>query len=343
MDNSDSKKFVDRVNRRGFLKAGALAGITSSAGCVSSFTGGQSNYPSEDITVIASGTGSLFDFWARGYSQFLSEELEPDVVVENVSGAGGTASASETFNADSDGYTVGTLNIPGQRAAQLTLDVNYELEDMPWIGQLANYPYTLFVNPDSEFQSLDDLRNADRELVFTDPGFGSTSSLVTVIANDIFGIDNYRIVTGFDSGVAALNPVIQGDADARFQIGEPIVDMIEGGDVRPIIALLEESPAYAPDVSNLSDVGGEATTLSNFALQAFIGAPPEVEDSRLDTLRSATDSIGTSDEMQQWAEDNPPLGRGFAYEDSQACAETVSNVGDKIGEYSDLIQERFNQ
>jgi len=96
--------------------------LVGGAGVVSARA--ESNYPSRPITMIVPfAAGGPTDILARLVSQTISPMLGQQVVVEDVTGAGGTIGATRAARADPDGYTMIMGNL-GTHAASLRGDLH---------------------------------------------------------------------------------------------------------------------------------------------------------------------------------------------------------------------------
>ncbi|MBO6803786.1 MAG: tripartite tricarboxylate transporter substrate binding protein, partial [Thalassospira sp.] len=76
-------------------------------------------YPEKKIEIIVGySAGGGTDVMARTVAPFLERYLGDGatVVVKNMPGASGQIGVTEVANADPDGYTLGTFNLPGMMA-----------------------------------------------------------------------------------------------------------------------------------------------------------------------------------------------------------------------------------
>lgn len=341
MEGADKREVkAGSINRRNVLKIGAASTI-GLAGCLSTIRdGGGEEYPSSDIRVITQASGSLFDLWARAFAEFAPDHLDDDlnIIIENVAGA--REASTRAYEADSDGYNFGYYNIPGNLNLQLNFDVQYDVTEVDWLGRAASYEYMLFVNPDLGYDSVDDLREAD-DLTFAPTGPEATDAFLTVLANDRLGIEASSYVSGFDSGLDALTAVERGDADARYQVSPMVTDRIDAGDVQPLLAITDSPVDYAPDVPAVADEGHEE--LAEIRLQAFAGAPPGVDEDRLEFLRNLFEDVHTSSEMEGWASENEPPGLGLSYADAEECSNNLDNLETLITENEQLLEEELSR
>ncbi|MGZ5845708.1 MAG: Bug family tripartite tricarboxylate transporter substrate binding protein, partial [Xanthobacteraceae bacterium] len=78
-----------------FVMLAAVSGVTAQT------------YPSRPVTVIVPfAAGGVTDIVARIVSERMNKALGQSVVIENVSGAGGTIGVTRLFRAAPDGYTL---------------------------------------------------------------------------------------------------------------------------------------------------------------------------------------------------------------------------------------------
>src|SRR3954453_12223261 len=95
--------------------APGLAGIGSAAA---------QSYPSRPITLIVPfPPGGSTDVGARIVADHMSRTLGQQVIVQNVSGAGGTTGSTRAMRADPDGYTI-LMGQMGTHAAAVALYPN---------------------------------------------------------------------------------------------------------------------------------------------------------------------------------------------------------------------------
>src|SRR5262245_43975951 len=109
-----------KLSRRSFLRLAAgppvLSVLTPSARA--------QTYPARPITLIAPfGAGGTTDVIARIVAEQMSRALGTRIVVENVSGAGGTTASMRTMLAKPDGYTIQIGNM-GTHATALAFYPN---------------------------------------------------------------------------------------------------------------------------------------------------------------------------------------------------------------------------
>ena len=104
------------------------------------------------------------DDWGRFVAQYLGKNIpgNPDVVVQNMSGAGTIIAANYIYNiAKPDGLSLGVVN-PGIYIDQLlgAKEVKFDWPKFSWIGSPERLDYVLFMRADTPYKTLADIRKA---------------------------------------------------------------------------------------------------------------------------------------------------------------------------------------
>ena len=130
-----------KFSRRQFLH---LAAGVAALPAVSSIAGAQS-YPSRPITMVApAAPGGASDVIARMIAERMKISLGQPVIVENVTGAGGTIAAGRVARAAPDGYTLSLGNDGSHVMAGVTYALQYDfLNDFEPVALLSTGPFVL--------------------------------------------------------------------------------------------------------------------------------------------------------------------------------------------------------
>lgn len=324
-----------QLNRRKLLQLGGSAAVLSmTAGCIGADD--SEEYPTDNIRlVVPYGPGGGFDTYARGLADHMPDHLGAEVTVDNVEGAGGRTGANEVYRADPDGYTIGLFNVPGMIATQLVEETEYNLNEVSWVGRIGAEPYMILVGSDTDYETVEDLQNADEPIRFAQTGAGATSWLVDVIATQAMDIERNHVM-GYDGSQGMITAVLRGEAEAMSMVYQAVQPQVEDGELRPIVALAEEPPDFAPDTPTAAEVGYE--DLANLGLHYPIGGPPDVDEDRIEILEEALLDTANSEEMEEWGEEVglpiEPLG-------SQETGELINNMNSLIEQYQDLLEEEM--
>lgn len=353
---------TDRIRRRRFLKAtgGTIAvGSAGLAGCLGDEEEPDpmdadddpadddpaeepdedpyANYPEDTVQwVVPYGTGGGFDLYSRFAAEHMPEFLPGDgeIVVENLTGAGGQRGAEEIYRADPDGYTLGIYNIPGMIASQFLTEVEYDVDEMSWIGTFNQAQYGILVPADSEYETLEDLQEAD-EISWGGTGPGATSSLVTFIAAEELGIPS-DFVFGYEGGEEARAGMLRGEVDARMNDFPAAESFVRDGEMRFIVALSADPPDWI-DAPTVVDEGYD--DLAELGLSFMATAPPGIDDELQEVLSDAfLDALDTP-EAQEFAEDTDRPINPLGPEETRQAVEAASGL---VDQYQDTLEEHMN-
>ena len=102
-------------------------------------------YPSRPITlVVPLGVGGSTDVIARIMAEGMRDVLEPAIVVENTTGAGGTIGVGRVARAAPDGYTLGIGQWGTNVASGAIYPLQFDLvEDFEPVGLIATQPFLI--------------------------------------------------------------------------------------------------------------------------------------------------------------------------------------------------------
>ena len=96
----------------------ALFTLTAALGFVATAAQAQGTYPTRPITLVVPFTaGGTTDVVARFMADHMGRTLGQQLVVENVTGAGGTVGVTRVAKAEPDGYTILMGNLGTQAAS----------------------------------------------------------------------------------------------------------------------------------------------------------------------------------------------------------------------------------
>ena len=149
-------------------------------------------YQGKTITFITgSPAGDLFDLYVRTVGQFLVKHIpgNPDVIVQNMPGAGHIIAANYVYNiAKPDGLTLaGTL-------ATLYIDqligqpeVKYDWAKFTWIGNAGKSPMLLYMRADSPYKTIDEVRNAKEPPKCGTTGISNSGYVVPKLLEETIG------------------------------------------------------------------------------------------------------------------------------------------------------------
>lgn len=217
-------------------------------------------YPERPITMIVPfAAGGPTDVVARIVSEHMSRTLGQQVVIENVTGAGGTTGITRGAEAEPDGYTImmGHMGTHGAAPA-LYPDLRYDpATDFAPIGLAAGTPIVIVARNDLPADDLDGFiayaKDNEAALNQAHAGVGSVSHSTGTLLNAQLGIEPVAIA--YKGTGPALNDLMAGTVDYMADQIVNVAPQITAGTIKAYaIATPERSPAL-PDVPTTAEAG----------------------------------------------------------------------------------------
>jgi tripartite-type tricarboxylate transporter receptor subunit TctC len=240
------------LHRRAFLRSGAGAAVLAAAGPARAQA-----YPSRSVRIVVPvAAGGANDVTARLISQWLSERLGQQFVVENRPGAGTNVGTEAVIRAPADGYT---LLIAGSNAAINatlfgSLSFNFIRDTTP-IASVVRVPQVMQVNPKLPVRSVPEfIAYAKANPGKIAMGSGGNGSPAHIIG------EYFKLMTGTDlthvpyrGAAPAVTDLIGGQIQVAFTEMATSLGYIRAGNLRALaVTTAERSPALH-DVPTLSE------------------------------------------------------------------------------------------
>jgi tripartite-type tricarboxylate transporter receptor subunit TctC len=166
--------------------------------------------------VVGFGVGGGYDLYARLLAKHLSRHIpgQPNVVVENMEGAGSVRAANYVYEAaPRDGSVIAAVN---QNAPVYQLlggeGARFRAAEVSWLGSLAHSNEVLYTWHTSGVTSLDQAKA--REVVLGAVAVTSDSYIYPTVINGLLGT-RFRIVNGYATGQAVNLAVERGEVMGR--------------------------------------------------------------------------------------------------------------------------------
>jgi tripartite-type tricarboxylate transporter receptor subunit TctC len=256
-------------------------------------------YPERPITEIVPFTaGGPTDVIARITGEHMSKTLGQQIVIENVTGAGGTTGITRGAQAKPDGYTI-MMGHMGTHAAAPALypKLKYDPQkDFEPIGLAVGTPILIVAKKDfpaKDFKEFVAYLKANQSKVNeAHAGVGSVSFTTCTLFDSQLGIKPAKVA--YRGAGPALNDLMGGQVDYMCDQIVNVAEQIKGGKIRAYaIATDKRSPAL-PDVPTTKEGGMPNFQVSAWnALFAPKGTPKDVVAKLNDALSKALDDAGT--------------------------------------------------
>ena len=205
-------------------------------------------------------SGDTHDLWARAYARHMGKHIpgNPNVVVQNMPGAGSMIAANHVFNiAKPDGLTLGSI-APGLYLAQLTgsKEVKFDWAKYSWIGTPEHNGTLLFMRSDAPFKSIEDIRNAKDGPKCSATGVGTSGHLIPRLLEETLNL-KFQLVTGYSGGAEQDLALERGEVQCRaitvaaFFGREPFLSWHKKGVVKILIQTSRKRHPKIPEVPTL--------------------------------------------------------------------------------------------
>ena len=271
----------------------------------------QAAYPERPITLIVPfAAGGPTDVVARIVGDNMSRTLGQQIVVENVTGAGGTTGTSRAAQATPDGYTImmGHMGTHGAAPAVYP-NLKYDpVKDFLPIGLAAGTPILIVARknlPPKDLKEFISYAKANSEkLNEAQAGVGSVSFTTCSLLNSILGIKPTRVP--YQGTGPALNDLVGGQVDYMCDQIVNLTPQIQAGSIKAYgIATEKRSPAL-PDLPTTKEGGLPEFQVSAWnAMFAPKGTPGEVVTKLNGALGKALDDESTRKRLLDLGADLP--------------------------------------
>jgi tripartite-type tricarboxylate transporter receptor subunit TctC len=218
----------------------------------------QGQYPSRPITLLVpwvAGGGS--DIALRALAEGAGKHLGQRIVVENKPGVGGALAAQHmAANAKPDGYTLAQLPLGVFRLPHMVKTSFDPLTDLTWILNIAGYNFGTSVRADSPWKTWDELiayvKANPGKLSYASPGTGTSLHLVMEDLSQRLGLNWVHVPF---KGAAESMVALRG-SQVQVHAGSPPWELVEAGQVRPLVMWSPGRTARAPNVPTLKELYG---------------------------------------------------------------------------------------
>jgi tripartite-type tricarboxylate transporter receptor subunit TctC len=321
------------IQRRHFLQL-AAGGAALAAG--SRIAAAQA-YPTRSITLIVPfPPGGSTDVAARIVADHMSRTLGQQIVVQNVSGAGGTTGSTRAMRADPDGYTI-LMGQMGTHAASVALYPNLAYKpdvDFEPIGMVTAFPLIIAAKKEFPAKDLKEfvayVKANSSKLNQAHAGVGSIFFTSCLLLNSIIGAKPTPVP--FNGGAPAMNALVGGQVD--YMCADIITGGThhEGGKIKVYaVASAARNPAL-PGVPTTVEGGlPEFQVAAWNGLFAPKGTPKAVLDKLVDALDKALDDEASRKRMLVLGSDIPEKAK-------RGPAPFLALVKSEIARWSPIIE-----
>lgn len=220
----------------------------------------QTSYPARPITlVVPFAAGGATDVISRVVADHMSRTLSQQVVIENVTGAGGTIAVTRVAKSAPDGYTILMGNLGTQAASvglypKLAYDPRTDFEP---IMNAASTPMLVVAKkelPVKDFKEFVAYLKANAaKMNYGTGGVGATSHLTCLFLDSLLGVKPQHVP--FRGSGPALNAVLSGEIDYVCDQTVGVVPQVQAKEVKGLVVAVKSRVPIIPDVPTTAEQG----------------------------------------------------------------------------------------
>lgn len=217
------------------------------------------DFPARQINmIVVFAPGGATDVLARIVAEHMTRSLGRSVVVENVSGAGGTIGGARGAQAAPDGYTLTVGSLGSHSAApSIYRSIAYDPRELQPIGLIAGTPLFFVVRNGHPAQTMQQFLAMAREnpgrITNGHAGIGSTNHLACALFQHLTRVELNNIP--YRGEGPALNDVVAQTVDSACLLAPAAVPQITAGTMRGLLTGAATRNPNAPNVPSAIEAG----------------------------------------------------------------------------------------
>jgi tripartite-type tricarboxylate transporter receptor subunit TctC len=265
-------------------------------------------YQGKTITIIVGYlAGDGYDIWARLLVAHMGKHIpgNPGMIAQNMPGAGSMIAANHVYNvARPDGLTIASIG-PSLYLDQVVgkKEVQFDWAKFGWVGSTENTPWLLYMNSNTPYKTIDDVRKAKEAPKCSATSTGTSGHFIPKLLEEAMGA-KFTVVMGYQGGAEQDLAFERGEVVCRalsiptFFAREPFTTWRKKGMVRILLQTGRKRDAKMPDVPTIHELMNEYKTPSSTRslVTAILASgdlgrpfitPPAIPAERLKILRDA--------------------------------------------------------
>ena len=241
------------------------------------------NYPSRPITIVVPfAAGGPSDAMARILAERMKTTLGEALVIENVTGAGGSIGVGRAVRSPADGYTISFGHLGTHVANGAVYKLGYDLvADLEPVALLPSNPMIIVSKNAIPATSLKELlawlKSKPAPATAGTAGAGSGSHIAGLYFENVSGIKLQYVP--YRGTAPAMNDLVAGQIDLIVDQTSNSIAQVRAGTIRAYAVTDSKRVASAPDIPTTDEAGlpGFHMTLWS-GLWVPKGTPKEIVD-----------------------------------------------------------------
>lgn len=245
-------------------------------------------FPTKPVTLIVPfAAGGPTDTIARILAQRMTKALGETVVVENVTGAGGTIAGMKVVHSPADGYTITIGHVGTHVITGAIQKMNYDVfNDFEPIAMVATNPQIVVSKNDVPARTLKDLiawAKAKKDPVTCGTGGPGTPAHISCAYFQQQTGAQVQIIH-YRGAAPAMQDLIAGHIEITFDQAANSIPQVRGGRIRAYAVTAAKRLTAEPEIPSVDEAG-----LPNFYMAVWHGmwAPKGTPKPVIDRLNAA--------------------------------------------------------
>jgi tripartite-type tricarboxylate transporter receptor subunit TctC len=217
------------------------------------------NFPSRPITIIVPfAAGGPSDAMARILAERMRQSLGQAVVIENVTGAGGSIGVGRAARAAADGYTISFGHLGTHVCNGAIYKLDYDLvDDLEPVALLPSNPMIIVSKNDVPAKSLANLlawlKSKAQPATAGTAGAGSGSHIAGLYFEQAAGVKLQFVP--YRGTAPALNDLVAGQIDIIVDQTSNSINQVRAGTIRAYAITQGARLTQAPEVPTVDEAG----------------------------------------------------------------------------------------
>ena len=247
------------------------------------------NYPSRPITmVVPFAPGGPTDTIARILAEHMRGSLGQPVIIENVSGAGGSIGVARVARATPDGYTLSVGNLSSHVMNGAIYSLQYDLiGDFAPVGLLSFQPLLIVAKKGLPANSLREfvawLKANSGKATLEIQGVGTAGHVNAIFFQREIGA-NLTLVPYRGAG-PAMQDLIAGQIDCMIDTPTNSLPQVRAGSIKAYAVTAEDRLSSAREIPTVDEAG--VAGISFFILAGSMGAQRHTNSHHREAQRSS--------------------------------------------------------
>lgn len=297
------------------------------AGSADTAASGDGFYAGKTVEMIVPwGAGGGADTACRLVCSYMEKELGCTIVINNVTGGGGSIGLAQLTGADADGLTYAYFANTDSNGDIMLEGVPYTVDDFAPVCKFAADPHIILASNASGIKDLDGMIAAgDGNTLWGIGGAWTHWDFLKLEFEEATGTSYKRLV--YDGGAAVITDIMNGDCTVGTPFVSEALSAIDAGEAVPIAITSAERNEACPDIPTVAELGYdgfESTMWRGFV--APVGTPE-------DAMREFAEAVGTVCENEEFQQAAVQAGITVDYTDYDSFQTFYKENHESVKEY----------